>query len=119
MKALLKENDFGGNVILSFKLLLERMHVKKNHYDQDCPSDCEQWENCQAVREIIKLIEYMLDEIAKYFPIFKNTAVVVVGSLKENTKINQLDEERVNFKSSNVPHPMKMQLFMFIMDSVL
>ena len=105
MKALLKENDFGGDVILSFKLLLERMHVKKNHYDQDCPSDCEQWENCQAVREIIKLIEYMLEEIAKYFPIFKNTAVVVVGSLKENTKINQLDEERVNFKSSNFPIP--------------
>ena len=112
MQALLKENDFGGDVILSFKLLLKRMHVKKNHYDQDCPSDCEQWENCQAVREIIKLIEYMLEEIAKYFPIFKNTAVVVVGSLKENTKINQLDEERVNLKSSNVSHTMKMQLFM-------
>ena len=112
------KNDFGGDVILSFEKLLERLHVKKVHYDQDCPSDCEQWKNCQAVREIIKLIEYMLDEIAKYFPIFKNTAVQVVGSLKENTKINQLDEERVDFKSSNVPHPMKMQLFMFIMDSI-
>ena len=105
MKALLKENDFGGDVILSFKLLLERMHVKKVHYDQHCPSDCGQRKNCQAVQEVIILIKYMLDEISKYFPIFKNTAVVVVGSLKENTKINQLDEERVNFKSSNVPIP--------------
>ena len=108
---------FGGDVILSFKLLLKRMHVKKLHYDQDCPSDCEQWENCQAVREIIILIKYMLDEIAKYFPIFKNTAVVVVGSLKENTKINQLDEEMVNSKSSKV-FPMKIHLFKFIMDGI-
>ena len=104
IKALLTENDFGGDVILSFEKLLERLHVKKVHYDQDqdCPSDCQQMENCQAVQEILKLIEYMLDEIAKHFPIFKNTAVQVVGSLKENTKINVLDEGRVNLKSSNV-----------------
>ena len=69
---LLKENDFGGDVILSFKLLLERMHVKKVHYDQHCPSDCGQRKNCQAVREVIILIKYMLDEISKYFPRVNN-----------------------------------------------
>ena len=104
IKALLTENDFGGDVILSFDKLLERLHVKKLHYDQDqdCPTDCQQTENCQIVREIIKLIEYMLEEAAKVFPIFKNTAVQVVGSLKEDTKINVLDEGRVILKRTNV-----------------
>ena len=96
IRKLIQENENENESILTFDKLLERLHVKDVHYEvKECPSNCEQKLKCQAIRESLILIKYLLKEASKEYPIFENTAVQIVGSLKEGSKINELDEADV------------------------
>ena len=92
IKDLILENECPEG-ILCYEKLLEKLHVKDVHYKESCTWHCPQKEKCQAVRDSVELIKFLLNKISKdYDPIFKNTEVVIVGSLKERTKINEVDE---------------------------
>ena len=94
---LIKEYETDNDCVLTFEKLLERMHVKKVHYDEEkCPMECEQDLKCLAVRESLILIKYLLFLASKEYKIFENTAVQIVGSIKENTKINELGKDSIN-----------------------
>ena len=93
----IKEYETDNDCILTFDKLLERMHVKKVHYDEEkCPMECQQDLKCLAVRESLILIKYLLFLASKEYKIFENTAVQIVGSIKENTKINELGKDSIN-----------------------
>ena len=93
---LIKENETEDGCVLTFDKLIDRLHVKEIHPDvEDCPSACEQILKCQAIRECLRLINFLMLVAATEYPIFLNTAVQIVGSLKEGSKINELDEADV------------------------
>lgn len=79
--------------LISYKDLIQKLWVPTVHYEKDeCPNDCTQKTKCKCIRDVLTLIKHLLNEISKQFSIFSGTDVVIVGSLKENTKINELDE---------------------------
>ena len=79
--------------VLTYDRLLEKLHVKEVHYKENCTKVCLQREKCQAVRESVELIKFLLNKMSEdHDPIFRNTEVVIVGSLKEQSKINDVDE---------------------------
>ena len=49
-------------------------------------------QTCERIRNVISLVKQILKEMSKQLPIFKNAQVVVVGSLKEQAKIGNVDE---------------------------
>ena len=96
---LILENE-SPDGILTYDRLLEKLHVKEVHYKENCTEVCLQKEKCQAVRESVELIKFLLKKMSEdHDPIFKNTEVVIVGSLKEQSKINDVDEASFPKKS--------------------
>ena len=78
---------------LAYSDLLEELHVKEVHYStQPCPKSCKQKESCKCFREVLVFLKYLMKEVSKKYSIFSNTEIVLVGSLKESTKIGELDE---------------------------
>ena len=47
---------------------------------------------CGRVRDVIELLKQILILMSDKFPIFKGVSTIVVGSLKEQTKIGDIDE---------------------------
>ena len=47
---------------------------------------------CGRVRDVIELLKQILNLMSAKFPIFKGVSTIVVGSLKEQTKIGDIDE---------------------------
>ena len=46
----------------------------------------------QPLRDVMKLLQDLMKKIGQKCSIFSGTEVIIVGSLKENTKISHLDE---------------------------
>ena len=84
--SLLPSSMTNKSIVLSYDDILEKLHVPVIHHESDCPSDCVQKTQCQCVREVLKLLQYLLDEAGKVHPIFAGCQVIVAGSLKETTK---------------------------------
>ena len=92
IRDLILENE-NPDGILTYDRLLDKLHVKEVHYKENCTKVCLQREKCQAVRESVELIKFLLNKMSEdHDPIFRNTEVVIVGSLKEQSKINDVDE---------------------------
>ena len=91
-----------GNLI-PFDTILEALRVPPVHYkrDQHCDNDCKQKVTCQRIREVNGLIDQMMEILSEKFPIFKDFSTIVVGSLKEVTKIGQIDETDVTLMLSD------------------
>ena len=47
---------------------------------------------CRRIRDVIQLLKQILKIMSEEFPIFKDVSTIVVGSLKEQTKIGDIDE---------------------------
>ena len=87
-----EENAFVTRREISFGTLLTKLHVPAVLYNEDCNEECEQKMICGRVREVIELLKQILNLMSDKFPIFKGVSTIVVGSLKEQTKIGDIDE---------------------------
>ena len=90
IKKWLKERN--SDVWISFKDLLRELRAPKVHYHRDCPQECVQKQKCKRIRQTKKLVKDLLNEMSKKFPVFKEPEVIVVGSMKEETKVGAIDE---------------------------
>ena len=82
--------------------IVGKMKVPNVHYNteektysleiEDCPSDCQQQRICLRIRQTQQLIQDLVNKIGEKYPIFKNPTLIIVGSLKEGTKIGFVDE---------------------------
>ena len=84
---------------VSFEELLREMKCPKVHYEDDsensstsCSDDCSQKRKCLRVRQIAGLIKEIMKQIARKYPIFEDPALIVVGSMKEDTKVGDVNE---------------------------
>ena len=90
--------DYSPRGLITFKDLLDDLHVKPVHYKKErkkeatCPEDCMQKQTCERIRNVVSLVKQILEKMSKQFSIFKNVQIVIVGSLKEQTKIGNVDE---------------------------
>lgn len=87
MRSLLGNNKIEKDQLVQFDNLLNTMKTKEVHYLKNC--DCQDV-TCQMIRDVLKLVKFLISEIAKEHPIFRDTDVQVVGSLKEGTKVFDL-----------------------------
>ena len=77
---------------VSFRELLRAIKAPIVHYAtklrNGCPKSCrkEQKLKCKRIRQTQKLIMDMIKEIAKKYPIFEDVKMLIVGSMKEDTK---------------------------------
>ena len=79
--------------LVPFETLREELHVPPVHYQKDnCPEDCPQENICIRIRQVVALLDQVLEILSKDQPIFKNAVTKIVGSLKESTKIGKIDE---------------------------
>ena len=62
---------------------------------EDCPKSCQQQRICLRIRQTQQLIQDLLNKIGEKYPIFKDPTLIIVGSLKEGTKIGFVDESDV------------------------
>ena len=77
--------------LVKYETLLKELHVPPVHYKEEdektCEDQCPQKKTCGRIREVIKLLDQIMDKMSQKFPIFKDSQQIVVGSLKEQTKI--------------------------------
>ena len=85
-------NLIGPDDKICFDKLITAIHIPPVHYDKDCPGDCAIQEQCQHFREVVKLVEHIKNKLGERHPIFKGMNQTVVGSMKEQTRIMNLDE---------------------------
>ena len=94
-----------AKIIVKINDIVEKMKVPNVHYNteeknyslekEDCPSDCQQQRICLRIRQTQQLIQDLVNKIGEKYPIFKNPTLIIVGSLKEGTKIGFVDESDV------------------------
>ena len=84
--------------LVTYQTLLDELHVGPVHYKKeevkDCNDLCPQ-KTCGQIRAVINLLDQIMNKIAEKFPIFNGFQQIVVGSLKEQTKIGKIDESDV------------------------
>ena len=87
------------NVYVPLQEILHELKAPTVHYQDDsrnssdeCPSDCPQNRKCLRVRQTQQLVKAILKEMAKKFEIFEDPSLIVVGSMKEDTKVGEVDE---------------------------
>ena len=73
------------------KMKAQVVHYQ-NQYKYGCPSDCEKDRICLRIRQTIQLIKKLLKNNWRTNRLFQNPEVIVVGSLKEETKVGDIDE---------------------------
>ena len=85
--------------IINYDTILENLHVPPVHYNREdiesCDEKCPQKSICSRVRDVTELLGQILSKMSEEFPIFKDVATIVVGSLKEGTKLGGVDEADV------------------------
>ena len=85
--------------IINYDTILENLHVPPIHYNiediESCDEKCPQTSICSRVRDVTELLGQILSKMSEEFPIFKDVATIVVGSLKEGTKLGGVDEADV------------------------
>ena len=92
IKKMLPESIANKTKLINYKDLIKKLWVPTVHYQENCPDDCGQKEKCHCIREVLTLLKHLMEKISQKFSIFSGTDVILVGSLKENTKISHLDE---------------------------
>ena len=82
-----------SNVWIKFNELLRELKAPEVHYQNDrSKKDCVQKQKCKRIRQTKRLVKDILNEMSKSYPIFKDPEVIIVGSMKEKTKIGEIDE---------------------------
>ena len=89
-------NSHGSNISIPLDELLQEMKAPTVHYEDDskksftsCPENCIQKRKCLRVRQTGKLVKAV---VARMPEIFQNASLIVVGSMKEDTKVGDIDE---------------------------
>ena len=72
--------------------LLHELKASKLHYEENCPEKCQQKRKCLRVRQAKKGVLAITKEISKQHPVFEDLELIVVGSMKEGTKVGEIDE---------------------------
>ena len=73
--------------MVKYEDLLKELHVKPVHYNQICEEQCPQKKTCARIRGVINLIDQIITKMSVKFKIFQGFEQIVVGSLKEQSKI--------------------------------
>ena len=80
---------------VSYEDLL-KLHMDPVHVEGMCDQFCRQQESCRNIRNAIRIAEYIKDELGVRERLFKTIKKpIVIGSLKENTRLFSLDETDV------------------------
>ena len=94
-----KKDSISSKRMINYETILENLHVPPVHYNREdiasCDEKCPQKSICSRVRDVTGLLEQILRKMSEEFPIFKDVATIVVGSLKEGTKLGGVDEADV------------------------
>ena len=75
---------------VSFTKLLSEFKIPEVHYDIDsnCPSSCEQTEDCSIIRGAYHIAQKVVERIGSMDKIFTFIEKpILVGSLKENSRV--------------------------------
>ena len=82
-----------SSITISYEDLL-KFHLPPVHYDDDemclleCRTACDQQEYCNIIRKSVRIAEYIQKQIGVKDNLFKFVQKpMVVGSMKENTKL--------------------------------
>ena len=98
------EEKIGSIRQIAFQTLLDNLHVPTVHYKREdiieCEDKCLQSTTCKRIRDVTNLIDQILNRMSEEFPIFKDVATIVVGSLKEGTKVGGIDEADITLALS-------------------
>ena len=87
--------------LIGFETLIKHLHAQIVHYkgkhleENKCPDNCSQKTDCRRIRDVLFLLDQIVKKMSDEFPIFKDVISIVVGSLKEQTKIGKIDESDV------------------------
>ena len=84
--------DRKSDVWINFEDILHEMKAPEVHYHLDCPQKCIQKQKCKRIRQTKQLVRDLLKEMSKKFPVFEEPEVIIVGSMKEKTKVGEIDE---------------------------
>ena len=89
-------------IIVKMVDIVEKMLADPVHYnldyekysliEEDCPLNCPQPRVCLRIRQTLQLIKDILKKIGERYPVFQEPKLIIVGSLKEGTKIGFIDE---------------------------
>ena len=96
-----KANPSASGKLIGFETLIKHLHAQIVHYNGEhykenkCPDDCSQKTDCRRIRDVLFLLDQIVKKMSIEFPIFKDVISIVVGSLKEQTKIGKIDESDV------------------------
>ena len=75
---------------VSFTNLLSKFKIPEVHYniDSNCPSNCEQTEDCSIIRGAHRIAHKIVKRIGSMYKIFSFLQEpILVGSLKENSRV--------------------------------
>ena len=84
---LCQTNTTNKKKMVKYEDLLKELHVKPVHYNQTCEEQCPQKKTCARIRGVINLIDQIMTKMSVKFKIFQGFEQIVVGSLKEQSKI--------------------------------
>ena len=84
---LCQTNTTNKKKMVKYEDLLKELHVKPVHYNQICEEQCPQKKTCARIRGVINLIDQIITKMSVKFKIFQGFEQIVVGSLKEQSKI--------------------------------
>ena len=90
-KILQQTNTKNNKKLVKYEELLKELHVKTVHYKEEeikiCKDECPQKKICARIRDVISLLDQIMKKMTEKFPIFEGFQQIVVGSLKEQSKI--------------------------------
>ena len=78
--------------------LLRALHVPPVHAEEECPGDCRQKEDCDRLRQVYFLVRLLVAKMGEINPVFRlgaNRHPLIIGSMKEHTRVffnNEVDE---------------------------
>ena len=89
-------NKIGPDGHVSFGDLIDILHFPPVHYDSDCPQDCSIQIQCQRAKEVLWLVCLITKKLGHLFPIFSTCQSHMIGSIRDDAKIGDLDEMDIN-----------------------
>ena len=109
--------------LIKYEELIEHFHAKPAHFNEEhsnmeeCPDSCDQKMVCERIRDVQKLIDQILMKMSERFPIYKDVRSIIVGSVKERTKVGKIDEVDVILSFANKDQDEYKQMFEFDAES--
>ena len=92
------ESEIKSDKLIRYDQLLENLHAKHVHLSgkhfefEVCPYHCTQKLVCARIRDIKHLIGQILEKVGNEVPIFQNLESLLVGSIREHSRIGEVDE---------------------------